>query len=144
MDTINEIQILYTPTIHGEIKTSLTGFHFAKQIFKPEDLNLFEQFKVIFLNQGNSILGYRTISQGGITSTAVDARLIFSVALKSLATGLILIHNHPSGRLVPSHSDKQLTQKIKEMGQMFNIEVIDHIILSPFNDYYSFADEGLL
>lgn len=85
-----------------------------------------------------------TLSSGGITGTLVDVRILFANMLKSLTTAVILSHNHPSGNLRPSEPDKQLTQKIKKGGDYFDIKLLDHIILTPDGDYFSFADEGLL
>ena len=84
------------------------------------------------------------VSRGGITGTMVDLRILFAVMLKSLSTAVILVHNHPSGTLKPSEADKRLTQKIKRAGDLFDIKVLDHLILSPDGGYYSFADHGIL
>ncbi len=84
------------------------------------------------------------MSRGGITYTLVDLRLIFGVILKSLSTAVILCHNHPSGTLLPSNPDKDLTRKIKNAAGLFDIKVLDHLILTPGGDYYSFADNGML
>ena len=83
------------------------------------------------------------LSKGGITGTIADVRLILSVALKTLATGLILAHNHPSGNLKPSEADIQLTQKVKDAAKLMDIEVLDHMILSS-NGYFSFTDDGII
>ena len=89
------------------------------------------------------MIGSYQLSKGGITGTIADVRLILSVALKTLATGLILAHNHPSGNLKPSEADIQLTQKVKDAAKLLDIEVMDHIIISS-EGYYSFMDEGIL
>ncbi len=88
-------------------------------------------------------MGSYQLSKGGITGTIADVRLILSVALKSLATGLILAHNHPSGNLKPSEADKQITSKIRQAAKLLDIELMDHIIISN-EGYYSFMDEGVL
>ena len=74
----------------------------------------------------------------------VDLRILFAITLKTLSVGIILTHNHPSGQLKASYQDKQLTQKIKEAAQLFDVKVLDHIILAPDGSYYSFADNGIL
>ena len=102
-----------------------------------------EVFGVIYLNSGGKILLDEIISQGGLTSTVVDPRLIFKKALLEEATSLILYHNHPSGSLRPSQPDKELTSKIKEASNYLDIKLMDHIIVSE-EGYYSFADHGLL
>ncbi len=102
-----------------------------------------EEFWVMFLNQGNRIIKTEQISRGGITQTSVDVRLIFKRALELMATAMILSHNHPSGNLNPSEADKNLTKKINEAAKFFDIQILDHVIVSQ-KDYYSFADEGLI
>jgi len=102
-----------------------------------------EEFWVLFLNNANVILSKQCLSKGGLTGTLVDTRLVFKPALSQLATGIILCHNHPSGTLKPSESDKQLTQKINEAGNTLDIKVLDHLIITE-KTYFSFADEGLL
>ena len=102
-----------------------------------------EVFAVIFLNRSNKINHFEIISEGGITGTVADPRIILRKALEEDAVNLILCHNHPSGSLRPSRMDEQLTVKIREAAQLLDISVLDHIIVSE-QGYYSFADEGLL
>ncbi len=102
-----------------------------------------EEFWILFLNNANKIQLKTQMSKGGITGTLVDTRLIFKQALELAATGLILCHNHPSGTLKPSTSDINLTNKIKKGGEILDIKVLDHLIITE-KEYYSFADEGIL
>ncbi len=103
-----------------------------------------EEFYVLFLNTNNRLVSVQSVSNGGITSTVVDSRIIFKKALElSTVTQIIIAHNHPSGNCTPSEADKKLTQKIKEAGQFIDIKLLDHIIVGA-NQYFSFADEGLL
>jgi DNA repair protein RadC len=102
-----------------------------------------EVFAVLFLNRANKVNHFEIISEGGITGTIADPRIILRKALEQDAVNLILCHNHPSGSLRPSNVDEQLTSKIKEAARYFDISVIDHIIVSD-QGYFSFADEGLL
>lgn len=102
-----------------------------------------EVFAVIFLNRANKINHFEIISSGGISGTVADPRMILRIALEEKAVGLILCHNHPSGNLKPSQPDKELTKKIKEAAKLFDIQVLDHIIVSQ-DGYFSFADEGLM
>jgi len=102
-----------------------------------------EEFWVMYLNRANKIITGQKISQGGITGTVADIRLIFKSALDNFACSIVLCHNHPSGNLAPSNEDKTLTQKIKQAGQMLDINILDHVIVSDAG-YFSFADEGLL
>ncbi|MBL7738597.1 MAG: DNA repair protein RadC [Chitinophagaceae bacterium] len=102
-----------------------------------------EVFGVLFLNRANKIRHFEIVSEGGITGTVADPRVILRKALEEDAVSIILCHNHPSGSLKPSRADEELTTKIKEAAKYFDIRVMDHIIVSE-NGYYSFADEGLL
>jgi DNA repair protein RadC len=102
-----------------------------------------EVFAVLFLNRANKINHFQIISQGGITGTVADPRIILRKALEQDAVSIILCHNHPSGSLKPSRADEELTMKIKEAAKYFDIKVLDHLIVSD-SGYYSFADEGLL
>ena len=99
--------------------------------------------KVLFLNQANQVLGYTQISEGGITETSVDVRMILQAALLTNSVSLILAHNHPSGNLKPSTLDIELTRCIKEAAKLMRINVLDHIIMTS-ESYYSFSDEGTL
>lgn len=102
-----------------------------------------EVFGVIFLNQANRVIHFEIISEGGITCTIADPRIILKKALEVNAVNLILCHNHPSGSLKPSLADQDLTYRIKEAARFLDISVMDHIIVSEYG-YYSFADEGKL
>ncbi|MEI7629351.1 MAG: DNA repair protein RadC [Bacteroidota bacterium] len=102
-----------------------------------------ESFVVVYLNRANKIIQQETISEGGITGTVADPRIILKKALDHHAVSIILCHNHPSGNLKPSKADEQLTQKIKNAAAFLDIQVMDHIIVSE-EGYYSFADEGMM
>jgi len=102
-----------------------------------------EVFGVLYMNQSNRINHFGIVSEGGITSTIADPRLIIKKALEEEAVNLILCHNHPSGNLQPSAADQVLTRKIKDAAALFDIRVLDHIIVSE-EGYYSFADAGIL
>jgi DNA repair protein RadC len=102
-----------------------------------------EEFWIIYLNHRNKIIGKEKISSGGLTATIVDIRMLFKGAVERLATSIILAHNHPSGTLKPSQADIKLTNKIKEAGQILDVQILDHLIISD-TGYYSFADEGML
>ncbi|WP_128330626.1 DNA repair protein RadC [Apibacter sp. HY039] len=105
--------------------------------------NTVEEFWAIFLTRSNSVLRTEKISQGGITGTVVDSRLIFKMALELNAVSLIISHNHPSGNIHPSKSDLDITKNIKEAGNLLNIKLVDHLIITQ-TSYYSFADEHIL
>lgn len=100
-----------------------------------------EEFWVLYLSNANAVMAREKLSQGGMTGTVTDLRLLFRKALTVRATGVILAHNHPSGNLLPSDADKRLTSKAVEAGRIMDIAVLDHLVISP-SDYLSFADEG--
>ena len=101
-----------------------------------------EEFWVLYLNNSNKVIYKAQLSKGGITGTVVDIRIIFKMAFEQNATGLILSHNHPSGKLMASEADLKITKRIKEAGQTLEIQVLDHIIITE-NGYLSFQDEGI-
>lgn len=102
-----------------------------------------EVFGVVFLNRGNRVKHYEVISVGGITATVADPRIIFKKALAEDAVSIILFHNHPSGNLQPSRADEELTMRMIQAAKLFDIRILDHIIVSE-EGYFSFADEGLI
>jgi DNA repair protein RadC len=113
-------------------------------IFQPvlSDL-VHEEFWVLFLNRSNRVTGKMKISQGGVSGTVTDVRIIMKQAVEYLASGIIVCHNHPSGNLNPSESDSKITNKIREAGILLDIQLLDHIIISGM-DYFSFADNGMI
>ena len=113
-------------------------------IFQPllSDIS-HEEFWILFLNRSNKVINTMKLSQGGISGTVTDVRIVMKKAIEYLASGIIVCHNHPSGNLNPSESDTKITQKIKEAGALMDIQLLDHLIISD-KDYYSFADNGLL
>jgi DNA repair protein RadC len=116
----------------------------AASIFKPLLSDLpHEEFWILLLNRNNLIIDKAMVSQGGLAGTVIDVRIILKMALDKLASSIILCHNHPSGNLIPSDADKEITRKIKEAGRHMDIPVLDHLVIG--NDaYFSFADEGLI
>lgn len=145
--TVNEITIKYKHRkILGDKITSSKDAHLvARKIYKQSDSNisLKEYFFIILLNRANKVIGYHKLSEGGITGTVADVRLTFAAALKSLSSGMILIHNHPSGNLKPSKADLRLTSQFKGAGEIMDIPILDHLILTE-ERCYSMADEGIL
>lgn len=144
---LSEIKLFYRPRriMTTKISCSEDAYIQAIKFFDKNTIALQEQFIVIYLNRANMVLGAHQVFTGGITGTVADIRIILGVALKSMACGMIISHNHPSGSLVPSNADRQLTDKIKEAGKLMDINLLDHIIVSPTEgSFYSFADEGLI
>jgi DNA repair protein RadC len=116
----------------------------AYKIMKPHLLDLpHEEFWLILLTRANSIIKTAPVSSGGVSGTVADPKMIFKIALDNLASGIIMVHNHPSGNIKPSEADISLTKKLKEGGILLEIPIIDHLIFTN-NEYYSFADEGKL
>jgi len=106
------------------------------------DLN-HEEFWIILLGRASKVLGKELISKGGLSGTVADPKIIFHIALQHQASGIILIHNHPSGNLKPSQLDISLTKRLSEAGRMLDIQILDHLIIGD-TGYYSFGDESLL
>lgn len=102
-----------------------------------------EEFWLLLLNRHNKIIHYERISQGGLTGTVIDVRLILKKALEKLATSIIIAHNHPSGNLQASESDRKITRQMKEAAKLMEIPLLDHLIITQ-SGYYSFADDGVL
>ncbi|WP_298535895.1 RadC family protein [uncultured Algibacter sp.] len=143
---VNEIQISYKEKLKTQVKISSSSD--AKDIlykhWNKNTIGLFETFNIMLLNNSNMVKGICQISSGGITGTLVDVRILFGIVLKSLSVGVILAHNHPSGILKPSEADKILTQKIKKAAALFDVKILDHLIIIPNGKYYSFADHNVL
>lgn len=125
-----------------KIQNAEDSSEFIKQFYQG-DIEIYESFFLLLLNNSNQTIGYAKISQGGVTSTVVDVKIIAKYAVDSLATGIILAHNHPSGNLNPSSADISITNKVKEAMKLFDIAVLDHIILTA-DSFYSFANNGLM
>lgn len=147
-DKVNEIQISYKenrstlkPT---SIKSSACAAELLFEHWDQNTIELHESFKVLLLNNSNNVKGIYELSKGGITGTIVDMRILFATVLKSLSVGIILAHNHPSGKLIASEADKRLTEKIKKAAEFLDVKVLDHLIIAPDGNFYSFSDEGLL
>lgn len=114
------------------------------ELFQPLLSDLaHEEFWILFLNRSNKVINRMKLSQGGISGTVTDVRIVMKKAIEYLASGIIVCHNHPSGNLSPSEADNRITMKIKEAGNIMDIQLLDHLIVTD-KDYYSFADNGLL
>ncbi|MDB5119744.1 MAG: repair protein [Sphingobacteriales bacterium] len=144
---VSEINVTYKPKFRASDRPTVTTSKEVYNIFYQNwDLNkieLLEQFKIMLLNRANRVLGIFEVSSGGMAGTIADSKLIFSTALKTCSSSIMLAHNHPSGNLKASPQDIELTKKIKSGGRLLDIEVLDHIIITA-SGYYSFADEGLI
>ncbi len=126
-------------------KEKVSNSHDIARIFRSVLGDLpHEEFWVVLLNRSHKIIDKIRISKGGISGTVADVRIMLKEAIEKLASGIILCHNHPSGNLQPSEQDIQLTHKIRDAGLLLDVSLLDHIIVSEKDEYFSFADEGLL
>ena len=125
-----------------KITKSRDAADFARN-FYHSDITIYESFFIILLNRANNTIGHAKISQGGVVGTVIDVKIIAKYAVESLACGMILVHNHPSGNERPSDADISLTRTIKNALMIFDVAVCDHIILTE-NEHYSLADNGQL
>lgn len=141
-----EVKLTYSNKVKASerlaLKQSNEVYTFLRDyVFNPDTIEFRESFKLILLNGANKILGFSTISDGGLNSTVADVRMVMQAALLSNASSMIIAHNHPSGQLFPSEEDKQLTNKIRSASDILNIRLFDHVIVTS-EGYFSFADEG--
>ena len=145
MNEVAEIRVAYSTNDTPRVK--ITSVDVAYEIllssWDMDTIELQEEFKILLLNRANEVLGLYPLSKGGITGTVVDQRLIFAVALKCNATGIIMCHNHPSGKLLPSEADITLTKSIGKCANLLEINLLDHLIITK-NGFYSFSNEGKL
>jgi DNA repair protein RadC len=146
--SVSEVSLTYktkvNPKDRAKVTSSKDAYNILFDSWNKNTIEYIEEFKLLLMNRSNAVLGILSLFKGGISGTVTDVRLIFQGALKSNASGIIVCHNHPSGNASPSESDRRITQKIKEAGNLMDIQLLDHLILLPVEGYYSFADEGIL
>jgi len=131
---------------HTETRIKLSSAeavaNYARSIIYPEGtIQYVEQFYVLLLDRQNQLYAFKQISSGGVSATYTDPKLIFQTALLCHATQIILVHNHPSGNIQPSQKDLNMTKRLKEVGDLLELPVLDHVILTE-ESFYSFADQG--
>jgi len=155
METTNKIKEFTVTEVTATYKRAFKVSERPK-ILQPDDLFLIlqkyeplidiisykEMFVVVYVNQSSNILSIQRISEGGFTATTVDIRIIIQSALMQCATGMFLVHNHPSGHLRPSEADKTITKRIKQAAAFFDIKLLDHLIISD-ESFYSMYDNDL-
>lgn len=125
-------------------RIKITSSKTAYQLFQKRLSDLpHEEFWLLILNRANQVIKEEFISKGGISGTIVDVRLICKSAIENNASGIIIAHNHPSGQIIPSKQDKEITIKLKSALILFDVSLLDHLIIGDLN-YFSFADENLL
>lgn len=142
--TLEMISLKKDPTQFERIKitSSNDSANYIRQ-FYSDDIEIYESFFILLLNRQNKTIGYAKISQGGVAGTIVDAKILLKYVVDTLASAVILCHNHPSGNLNPSTQDIELTKKLSQAIKLVDSQVLDHIILTP-DSFYSFADNGLI
>lgn len=144
---VAEVKVSYVPKFKASERPVITGAKNAFEILMANwdqgKIQYVEQFKVILLSRGNRVLGILEASTGGVSGTIADPKVIFGAALKANCSAIIISHNHPSSSLKPSQADINLTRKLTSAGQMLDMPVLDHIIVTA-DGFFSFADEGLL
>lgn len=143
---LNEIRVTYksgAPITKAKLSNPDHVVEVLRACWEPDTIEYKEYFVMLLLNRAHHLIGFHRVSEGGLTGTLVDVKIIFSVALKCNCAAIILCHNHPSGNTIPSSSDIALTTRIREGGKLLDIAVLDHIIITS-DSYYSFADEGML
>lgn len=142
-----EVAIIYKsiakPSEFPKITNSNEAYQILKNIYNPDTIEHHEEFIILLLNRANKVMSWSKTSQGGTSGTVVDIKHILQLAIKTNACGIVLSHNHPSGGLVPSEQDKTITRKIKEAAKLFDITLLDHVIMTS-EYYYSFSDEGIM
>ena len=140
---LSEIKVSYRPnkSTNINLNNSESIFKMVLDHWNKDTIELQEEMKVVLLNRSNQLLGVYELSKGGITGTTVDVKLLLSVALKCVASYIVIVHNHPSGNLKPSTTDISITKKIKKAARQVDLILLDHLILSN-TGYYSFADDG--
>lgn len=146
MEKVAEVQLTYKtkvkPSERVQVKSSINAVDILRP-FYGDDIEYIEKMYVIYLNRANKVLGVNLLSTGGTSGTFCDPKMIFQGAILANASAIILSHNHPSGTLNPSEADINLTKKVKQGCELFDMSLLDHVILTP-EYYYSFADEGLI
>lgn len=142
---VAELLVSYSAHIVSEQKISNSRETYSLIInhWNLDTIEMLEEVKILLLNKSNKALGVFDLSKGGMSSSIIDVKIVLSIALKSLASGIIIVHNHPSGYLSPSKADIDITKKLKSACNLMDITVLDHLIISKDN-YYSFADDGIL
>ena len=145
MNILKEYQIKPVKGVNNFPSTKIdspeNSYEVIKQFWK-EDIEIYESFFILLLNRANKTIGWAKISQGGITGTVVDIKIVMKYVIDSLASAVIVAHNHPSGNLIPSQSDLDITDKLKKSLKLMDTNLVDHLILSPNGDFYSFANNG--
>ena len=138
-----EVQATRIPGIkldNNEVKSSRCVADISRTLLGNK-IAVREHVYAFYMNRANKIIGYAEISKGGISGTVIESRIVCKVAIDLLASGCIIVHNHPSGRMTPSSSDVRITEKIKKSLEVFDVDLLDHVVVTETN-HYSFSDNS--
>jgi DNA repair protein RadC len=145
--TVAEVELVYRHRVPAaqrpKITCSETAYTLLRAAWDEDKICLLEQFRILILDRANRAMATALISTGGMAGTVVDPKIVFAIALKARGAALIIAHNHPSGNTMPSPADLQLTKYLKYGGQLLEMPILDHLIITA-DSYYSMADEGIL
>lgn len=148
MSNLGEIEVSYrydnALADRPIIKSAEDAIDVLKNLYHLERIGLQEQFVIVFLNRANKVIGSSNLFVGGLTGTVVDIKLVLAIGLKLMASSIIISHNHPSGNIKPSEEDKKITNKLCDASKLLEIQLLDHLVVTPDMKYFSFANEGLL
>ncbi len=146
LSQVAEVKIIYSTQVKASDRFQITTSGQAEELLRNSwdhaTIEHIETMKLILLNRANRVLGIATLSTGGTSGCIIDAKTVFQYALKANASSIILSHNHPSGNSQPSQNDLDISKKIKQGGKLLDIALLDHVIITPWDGYYSMADEG--
>ena len=144
---VSEVELSYKNRVpysqRQKVTNSSSVYEVLRNIFPSETIDYRETFIVLYLNKAHQILGYSVVAEGGISQVAVDVKMIMQGALLANASVIILAHNHPSGNLNPSLEDRKLTEQVAEASKLFEIRVLDHLIVTS-ESFYSLSDNGYI
>jgi len=130
----------FTGLKKAKIQSSADAYDYMKQ-FYSDDIEIYESMFLLLLNKANTTIGWVKLSQGGVAGTVIDIKLIAKYAVESLASSVVIAHNHPSGNIQPSNADINITKKVSDALKLFDVTLLDHLIVT-IDNYYSMADEG--
>lgn len=142
---VSEIHLTYKSKVKAKDRPQIMSARDAYWVLESnwsDQIGLVEEFNILLLDRANRVMGFCPISKGGVSGTVVDLKIVFAAALKARASSIILAHNHPSGNTSPSQQDIDLTKRFEKAGKILDIQVVDHLILSPEGGYYAFSEHS--
>lgn len=144
---IAEVKVSYKNTVKAkdrvQVKTSIDAYNALREMYDADEIDYIESSYILLLNHANHVIGKRLLSTGGRSACIIDTAVVAQISLSKNAHAIILSHNHPSGNLSASQQDIDITRKVKKALDLFDIKVLDHIIVTS-DGYMSMADEGLM